>query len=112
MQANELTTFVDLVGYEDKYQISNEYPYAVRNNQTNNIIKESINNSGYIQLNINGKCYTKHRLIAMQFIENDDPLNKTEVDHINSNKLDNRIDNLQWISHSDNLRKRRTLVSI
>lgn len=44
----------------------------------------------------------------MQFIKNDDPLNKTEIDHINSNKLDNNISNLQWITHSENLRKRRT----
>ena len=104
----ELTNYVDLVGYEEKYQISTEYPYVVMNKLTNGIIKESINNSGYIQININVKCFPKHRIIAMQFIKNDDPLNKTEIDHINSNKLDNNISNLQWITHSENLRKRRT----
>ena len=106
--SNELTNYVDLVGYDEKYQISTEYPYFVMNKQTNNIIKESINNSGHVQINIDGKCFTKHRIIAMQFIKNDDPLNKNEIDHINSNKLDNNIINLQWITHSEYLRKRRT----
>ena len=108
MEANELTNFVDLIGYEEKYQISTEYPYVVKNNKTNNIVKESINNAGYVQINIDGKCFPKHRIIALQFIKNDDPLNKNEIDHINSNKLDNNITNLQWVTHSENLRKRRT----
>ena len=45
-----------------------------------------------------------HRLIAEHFIHNDDPINKTQVNHKNGNKLDNSISNLEWISHGDNIR--------
>ena len=41
---------------------------------------------------IKQKDQLKHRLIALQWIENDDPENKIQIDHINRNKLDNRID--------------------
>lgn len=52
----------------------------------------------------NGKLITKpiHRIVAETFIEN--PLNKKEVNHINGNKEDNSIANLEWVSHSENIK--------
>jgi hypothetical protein len=58
-------------------------------------------NCGYLRCNLNQKKYYKHRLVATQFLTNPD--NLPEVDHINHNRTDNRIDNLRWCSHSDNM---------
>ena len=46
-----------------------------------------------------GDCHM-HRLVAEAFLPN--PLGATEVDHINGNKLDNRVVNLRWVSHKEN----------
>jgi hypothetical protein len=45
-----------------------------------------------------------HRLVACLFVENDNPLEKTEVNHINGIRTDNRAENLEWVSHADNIR--------
>ena len=45
------------------------------------------------------RCYA-HRLVAIAYIENKE--NKKEVNHIDGNKLNNCIDNLEWISSSEN----------
>lgn len=49
------------------------------------------------------KCFKVHRLVAEAFIENDDPINKTTVNHIDGDRSNNRVDNLEWASYSENL---------
>ena len=43
-----------------------------------------------------------HRLVAQAFIPNDDPENKTMVDHIDGNRVDFRADNLRWVTPTEN----------
>lgn len=51
-----------------------------------------------------GKSILAHRAVAQAWIPN--PLNKTEVNHINGDKSDNRVENLEWVTNSENQRHR------
>lgn len=95
----------DLKGYEN-YEINTEYPYVIRNKKTQKkIIKESLNNCNYIQINLKGVCKTKHDIIASQWLANPD--NLKEVNHINKQRNDNRIENLEWTTRKRNLSDRK-----
>lgn len=59
-----------------------------------------VNDNGYIRININAKTYFLHRLIAKTFLLN--PFNKEQVNHIDGDKLNNNIDNLEWVTNQEN----------
>lgn len=62
-----------------------------------------INSSGY-KLLANGKCL--HKVVAKLFIPN--PEDKPQVDHIDTNKLNNHVDNLRWCTHKENQNNPKT----
>ena len=65
------------------------------------IVKGTVREYHYVS--INGKSYPVHRLVASAFIPN--PNNGDIVNHKNGNKLDNRVENLEWVSLATNLTK-------
>lgn len=56
-----------------------------------------------VELSVGGKKSKMlvHRLIAEVFVENDDPINKTMVTHLDGNKENNRAENLKWMNHEE-----------
>ena len=93
-------SWVDCV-VDNDYQIFTEEPYQIRRKSNRRIVKESIHKStGYIRCHLNQKDYKKHRILGLQFLPNPD--NLPEIDHINKIKTDNRLENLRWVSKSEN----------
>jgi hypothetical protein len=75
----------------------------VFNIKRNNFLKESLGD-GYLKVRLckNSKYhnFSIHRLVALVYITN--PLNKKEVNHIDGNKLNNNISNLEWNTSAEN----------
>ena len=95
----ETSVWEDVINHPS-YEICLAYPHQIRKKATGRILKETLHENGYCSVTLDGKFYYKHRIIAEQFIPNDEPGLKLQVDHINRNKIDNRINNLRWVSAS------------
>ena len=69
-------------------------------------LKYSINHKGYAIVNFyvdhKRTGHSVHQLVAKQFIYNDDPIKKFLVNHIDGNKLNNNISNLEWVTPAEN----------
>ena len=100
-EEGQAVEFVPLLNFEDDYEILNQYPFTIRKKANHRVLKESLS-YGYIQVNLNGKTYRKHRLIALQFLPNPDPINNDVIDHINHDRADNHLSNLRWTTYSNN----------
>ena len=98
-------SWLEVVNHPD-YEIFSEFPHDIRRKNTGRVVSKNINSKGYIQVELNGKSYLLHRIIAEQFIENPNPARLTVVDHIDRDKTNYRISNLRWTNQSQNCRNK------
>lgn len=97
----------DIEGYEGFYQVSNlgnvkSLNYQKRGYEKN--LTPKINNSGrlWVELARDGikRQFQIHRLVGMAFISN--PLNLPQINHLDENPKNNRVDNLEWCTNRYN----------
>lgn len=98
----------EIEGFEGLYGVDecgNVHSLVQDRSRRKRIIKEYDNQVGYKKVNLykDGKCYKKyvHRLVAEAFIPN--PENKEIVNHIDCNRANNCVTNLEWLSQSENI---------
>ena len=100
--------------YEGLYEVSNfgrvrsYMPPAnskLKKRTTSVIMKPRMNEHGYMVIGLGGRANLKmwkvHRLVAMHFINNTQ--GKPFINHIDGNKSNNRVDNLEWCTKSENM---------
>ena len=76
----------------------------MRDRENGSILKTVADRKGYLRLRVtverDKRCYKVHRLVADAFLDN--PEGKTQVNHIDGDKTNNCIDNLEWVTNTEN----------
>jgi hypothetical protein len=88
------------------YEGRSDFPFLM-NVKTGKILQPTFSRAVYPAYGLNNGRFSKaiycHRIFAMAFVGNATPVDRYNVDHINEDKLDYCVDNLRWVSVSENL---------
>ena len=108
-----LEIWKEIKSYEGIYQISNfgKVKRLYKNGKIH-ILKPRINHKGYARVALcsrSRKEYCVHRLVGEAFIIN--PYNKPQINHIDGNKLNNNVNNLEWVTPRENCLHRSYLYN-
>ena len=86
---------------QSNYYISEDG--KVFNQKTNKYLKGSLDKDGYLRFKLEGKNVSIHRMVLETFKPIED-MSYFEVNHINGIKTDNRLENLEWVTHQENMK--------
>lgn len=100
--AKQIVDMQPIPGFNDYLISKNGDVYSTK---TNKFLNPSRTKDGYLKVSLrgNGKAYyfRVHKLVAMTYLDN--PGNLSEVNHKDFDRTNNSLDNLEWISHDDNI---------
>jgi len=105
----------DVIGYENLYQVSSKGRLKAifyLRGKTDRILNPCVNSRGYLIVrlakNKKGTTHSIHILVAQSFLGHEPCGHLVVVDHINNDRTDNRVENLQLISNRENASKERS----
>ena len=98
---NEIFKFID--NYDNKYMVSNKG--RVFSIKSKNFLSQRLNNTGRLRVTLTKKCKSKnvfvHRLVGEYFLNKKEL--KVQINHIDGNPLNNCVENLEWVTQSENI---------
>ena len=109
---SKMEKYRDIEGYEGRYQVTSWG--RVYNVEREKFIRYQLTEKGYARVDLideNGKRthHKVHRLVAKAFVKNPD--HKPQVNHIDGNKLNNSVTNLEWVTNKENVKHQQMLYA-
>jgi hypothetical protein len=109
----EFKQISEITGYEEFTNFVLNIAGEIQNVKTGKLLKWKKNKAGYLRVQLSQapakRMISQHRAICCLFKPN--PRNLPQVDHINRNRSDNRIENLQWASRLENMQNVGTPIT-
>jgi len=91
-------------GYSSNYYVSNMGRILTTNHYGGYamaVMKPALDGSGYYRTVLDGKTIKVHRVVGQTWLQN--PYNKPQINHIDNDRKNNRIENLEWVTKAENL---------
>ena len=93
-------SWYDIPGYDGKYQVNTKGQVKSNTKKSKGKLLSISETNNYHRVKLNNKSVSLHRIVALTFLPN--PKNLPQVNHIDGDKSNNTLKNLEWVCHSEN----------